>query len=130
VDKIACNINLRYDGFADNGDGALVALFGYESTAAANFHPKQNQVNTVPPSNPQPTPPYDLAPGSHPGSFRPVCAPGQTITWTVDGQSKTADCGDQTRKLTATAIGTGWGVVVDDGNNSTQVVMLKPDLSP
>ena len=133
VDKMGCNIFLRYDGFVEM-DGTLVALFGHDSSATKNFHPNQNQVflgaSTIPVDNPQPPPPYELAPGIHPGSFMPTCTGSQTITWTVDGQSKTADCSDLTQKKTGTVIGTGFGVEVDDGNGGTVVVMLKPDLSP
>ena len=133
-DGIGCNINLRYDGFVEMPDGTLVALFGHDSTATTSFHPNQNQVflgaSTTPVDNPQPAPPYNLVSGIHPGSFMPICTASQTITWTVDGQSKTADCSDQTKKKQGKVIGTGVGVEVPDGNGGTLVVMVKPDLSP
>src|SRR5262249_7289419 len=38
-------------------------------------------------SNPQPAPPAQLPPGSHPGAFLPPISAGHTIAWQVDSQT-------------------------------------------
>ncbi len=123
IDKIGCNIFLVSSGVVDMGGGNYVAVFGWNNQGTTNFHPAQNEVRLdgVLQTNPQPPTPYALWWGQATGGYLPAFSAGQTITWTVDGATLTADTNSA---LTPVTIGTGKGVVVDG-----RTIMLKPDLS-
>jgi hypothetical protein len=122
VDKVGCNVNLRFDGVVDMQDGTFVALFGYNSTATSNVQPTSNQAFLNDELGANQLPPATLAPGNHPGSFLPTFTAGQWITWKVDGQTETTN--NIPPSLIPTPYGTGLGVEVDG-----IIIMLKPDLS-
>ncbi|MEO8899917.1 MAG: RHS repeat-associated core domain-containing protein [Polyangiaceae bacterium] len=126
LDKVGCNINLRFDGVVDAGNGTFVAVFGHDSTSTTSFHPASNAVflDGIAVATPQPEPPAYLPPGQHPGSFLPTFNAGQSISWTVDGQTVSAS--QASTQLTKTPIGgSGYGV-----NIGGTLVALKGDLEP
>jgi len=125
-DKVGCNINLRVDGVVDAGDGTFFAVFGSNSSASTAFHPSSNvvSINGVPVALPQVPPPAYLATGQRPGTFLPTFHAGQTISWTVDGQTVSAS--QTSFQLTRISIGTS-GFGVDIGGT---VIVVKPDLDP
>jgi len=84
-------VHLRLDGIVDmseSGAGPYVALFGFNNSGAAAYHPRRNTVTvgTRVVANPIPAPPELFPTGDHPASFRPTFAANQTILWEVDGQ--------------------------------------------
>ncbi len=107
-------ICLWADGIVDTGDGHFIAVFGFQSSHVASFHPAVNQVRvngTLMPSF-QPAPPEWLATGIHAGAFTPKFDPGQTISWTVDGKTASASA-TSSRILPPVPIGTnGFGVMI------------------
>jgi len=122
-DKVGCSINLRFDGVVDAGGGNFVAVFGHNSTATSSFHPTSSvvAVNGTTVSGPHPAPPAYLPPGQHAGSFLPTFSAGQTITWTVDGQTVTAS--QASTHLTKLPIGeSGYGVTI-----AGDVITIKAD---
>jgi hypothetical protein len=128
IDKLGCNINLRFDGVADMGGGKYVAIFGYDSSATNSFHPNENTVllNGLPDDNPIPPQPAYLLPGTHPGAFLLTCSEGQAVTWKVDGKTVDTSCSQgNAALLTPQPVGTGSEVVISDGTT----VMIAPDLS-
>jgi RHS repeat-associated protein len=117
---------LRLDGVVDMGNGKFVAVFGHDSAAPTSIRPTQNEVrmNGVLVTNPQPAPPIQFPPGSHPGSFLPNFNVSQTISWTVDGQMITASA--SLTHLQTVPIGTS-GIGVQIGGS---IITIQPDLAP
>jgi len=128
LDKIGCNVNLRdVDGVVDMGNGNWIALFGWDSTATTPFHPTTNtiSVDTGQVPSTSPNPPAYLIPGSHPGGFLAHFTTGQTISWTVDTQTKSASNKISTQ-LTPKPLPSGGGQQVTLGNGTT--VVVTPDM--
>jgi hypothetical protein len=128
VDKIGCNVNLRVvDGVVNMGGDNWIALFGWNSTATSQFHPATTNavsvdVGQVPSTSPNP--PAYLIPGSHPGGFLAHFTTGQTITWTVDTQSKSASTSSPQLLPTPLPSGGGQEVELPDGTK----VVITPDM--
>jgi len=124
IDKVGCNINLLQPvSVVDMRDGTFTALFGFNSDAAAPFHPTTNTVTIGgSPANPQPGPPAYLAPGNHPGVFLPTFPSGQAIVWNVDTQSVSASA--TSPRVTPTPFGTDGLKVTINGVD----IVVKPDL--
>jgi RHS repeat-associated protein len=80
------------DGIVDVGDGQFLAVFGYNSSSPAAVTPTQNEerLSGTLVTNPQPAPPNLLQPGIHTAAFVPAFSAGQTVSWTVNGQTATA----------------------------------------
>ena len=94
TDVAACQegISLRMDGVVDMGGGKLVALFGFTTAGTSPVRPSTNveAIDGITILNPQPPLPIQFPPGDHPGAFLPQFNSGQTITWTVDGETISA----------------------------------------
>ena len=129
-------ITLRVDGVVDVGGGKIAAVFGFRNNTTVNVVPTSNVelVNGVPVSNPQPAPPVQFPPGDHPGVFLPTFTAGQTVTWTVDGESVSASVSMfHPPTVPIGESGVGMRVCVADGTEEpdcTQVVTIKADLDP
>jgi hypothetical protein len=125
LDKIGCNVFLRMDGIVAKGDGNLIAVFGYDSTASVAVHPMTNkiQIDGVDAAIPNPPPPAFLVPSSHPGAFLATFAPGHKISWIVDTEQKSAE-----GPATLTAQPDGNGTSVDIGGGV--LVPITPNMSP
>jgi hypothetical protein len=128
VDKIGCNVNLRVvDAVVNMGGDNWIALFGWNSTATSQFHPATTNavsvdVGQVPSTSPNP--PAYLIPGIHPGGFLAHFTTGQTITWTVDTQSKSASTSSPQLLPTPLPSGGGQEVALPDGTK----VVITPDM--
>ena len=89
-------VNPRFDGIVDEGSGQLVAAFGYDSTSTANIMIATSSGNNsfkrngIVDSSPAVAPPVVFLPGAQHGSFLAPIAAGDTLTWTVAGQTVTA----------------------------------------
>ena len=92
IQSCAEGLTLRLDGVADVGGGKFVAVFGFNNSSGAPVQPTSNveSIGGVTITNPQPPPPGQFPPGDHPGAFLPTFSDGQTITWTVDGETVSA----------------------------------------
>jgi len=112
-------VTLRVDGIADLGGGNYVAVMSFKNSSSS-FHPTVN-VETlagVALANPQPPPPDTFPTGDYPGVFRPTFSGGQTVSWTVDGQTVTASSASP--RLTTFPIG-GNGTGVHDGGTDVTI---------
>jgi probable HAF family extracellular repeat protein len=114
---------LWVDGVVED-NGHLVAVFGYGNPGTSAVQPTTNQefLDGALVPNPSPAPPTPLQPGNHPGAFLPLLAAGDTVSWTVDGQS-IGTSALFARQLTPTALGSnGAAVEAEDAQ-----VILRPD---
>jgi RHS repeat-associated protein len=126
IDKIGCDVFLVSSGVVDMGGGNLIALFGYDGTAQGSIHPTTTNkvfLDNVEVTNPQPTPPAYLLPGSHIGSFLMPFTSGHSISWTVDTQTVSASSTSPT--FTPTPLGTS-GQQVDIGSGVP--IVITPDM--
>ena len=117
-------ICLFSDGVVALPNGRFVAVFGYDNPSASSLQPAINQVSANPVANPSPAaPPGILQPGTHTAAYLPEFGGGQTITWTVNGESVTADASLSTPRLPTVPIGgNGLGVVIGG-----QTIVLQAD---
>jgi RHS repeat-associated protein len=124
----ANSIVLSVTGVVPIGGDRYEAIFGYDNRSNTSF-----EVPVGPPSNfvtvngthlPYPSPPEVFARGPHPVAVRPRFRAGQTVTWTVAGQSVSAS--QQTPWLPAIPFGDG-GIKVFVGG---QEVIVQPDMTP
>ena len=118
-------ICLFSDGVVETSPGHFVAVFGYDNPAANSVHPGVNVGRRVLPDGsviaPTPSPPADLQPATHAGGYLPVFDSGDTVSWTVGGETVTASA--SSRHPQTVVIGTnGLGVIVDG-----QTIVIKPD---
>jgi RHS repeat-associated protein len=106
-------ICLYSDGVVETSPGHFVAVLGFDNSSAASVQPTVNEVrldgNLV--ANPQPAPPPFLLPGTHAGAFLPTFETGQTISWTINGETVSASAASP--RLQPVALpGGGVGVVI------------------
>ncbi len=123
----AGSLYLWSDGVVDQGNGTYVAVFGFNNSGTAAITPTTNQelINGSVVSPPNPTPPEVLPPGSHPGAFLPRFQLGQTVSWTVNGQTITASAAAGSRVLPITPVGNSGTEVNVEGTE----VAITPDTS-
>ena len=128
------HVALRIDGIIDTGtgNGPFIAVMGYNNISPVRIDVPLGASHTVtvndgpPLADPQPRPPtvfLPQRPQQYPGTFLPRFKTGETIKWTVAGQTVSAS--SATIRLTKVPIGTGgYGVQIGD-----EVVTIQPDLS-
>jgi len=123
-------ICLFSDGIVEISQGHFVAVFGFDNPSSTTIQPTSNVVSLGPPltpvPNPKPAPPPNLAPGTHHGAFLPTFNSGETVAWTVNGATVTADASLSTRRLPTVRIGEhGLGVVI-----AGETIIIIPDEDP
>jgi RHS repeat-associated protein len=105
-------ICLYSDGVVEMSPGHFVAVFGFDNPSSTTVQPTINEAHLVDPvGTPQPAPPTHLPPGTHTGAYLPKFDAGQTVSWTVNGETVTARASDH--HLTPVPLpGGGIGVVI------------------
>jgi len=128
----------RFDGVVDVGGGQFKAIFGYKNTGSAdvvlmpglgsNYFVRNNAQDV----NANPAPPTRFVVGQHFGSFQPVMVAGDTLSWTVAGQTVLAPNPTTLTPLPHIASpGGGYGVDVPDPNGGPPIrVVVVADTAP
>ena len=119
-------ICLYSDGVVETSPGHFVAVFGFDNASSTSVQPSINEARLDEPDSriPQPAPPAYLPPGTHTGAYLPRFDAGQQITWTVNGETVTAQASDH--HLTPVPLpGGGIGVVI-----AGRTIVVKAGLDP